>query len=147
MSETQVIGKPLTASIRVSSTDAHKITTPVPRPLRGGAETGATKRSVTGEPIRPQTPDVTIGRLPAIEATTSSSTARSSKIVQPAVRHGRQPQREGLPGSTPRAHVIAADEANLIDDLLRAHYVALPEDDETGRQLARKAAATIDSLR
>jgi hypothetical protein len=172
MSETNIIGKPVVPSVRVSTNDPHRLTVPVPRPirhagdgteqnpglgggesrpLRGGAEGGRPKRNIAGgQPVKSQTPDVVISAQPQIEHTTSNTSSRNTVIQRPQnPRPGRQPQRPGLVGSNPVVQhgAIPADEAELVDQLLRSYHDGLPTTAANARALAQRAAASVDLLK
>lgn len=153
MSETTIIGKPTTPSVRVSSNDAHRITTPVPRPQRSrpeGSDASAAKRApVGGQPLKAHTPDVSIGQQPQIDHVTSASSSRTTKITDPnaSQRPGRQPQRAGLVGSAaPQVAQIPQDEAQLVNQLLASYHDGLPADAKVARALAARAGERIRRL-
>src|SRR4029077_1014886 len=147
MSETNIIGKPLTPTIKTSTLDGHRITTPVPRPVRGGSEVKDTQRAAHGgQPLRTGAPDIAIGRGPAVDHVTSSSSSRTTTVQAPPVtRPGRQAPNPALVPPSQRP-VIARDEAELMLDLVKSHHDSLPTDAKHGRELAARAAKTVAGL-
>jgi len=146
MSETNIVGKPLTPTVKVSSLDGHRITTPVPRPVRGGSEVGAPKRALAGgQPLHPGSPDVVIGRQPGIEHVTSSSSSRTATVQgTPTSRPGRvQPNPHLVP---PKAGSIARDQAELLVDLAQSYHDGLPATAKNARELAQAAAESVMRL-
>jgi hypothetical protein len=150
MSETHIVGKPAVASVRTSSLDGHRITTPVPRPSRYAGEAEGAPASAAkagGQPLHPKTPDVTVGKQPSIDHTTSNTSSRSTSIQQPVTRPGRQPQRPGLVGSAaPRAGSLPADEAELLMQLAQSYHDGLPVDAKVSRALALRALVSVRTL-
>jgi hypothetical protein len=79
MSETQIT-KPISAHIKVSSLDAHKIISPQPREAAKGGKGGAAPAQRRAGRMQPTSDNVIIGRQPQLAHVTSSSSSQKSEI-------------------------------------------------------------------